>query len=212
MGTGAGETYDTIGGARTMGEAIVVLRRLTGLSQQAVAARVDMHVNYFSSVERGKVRNPGLVTTSRIANGLGVSIGVLAANFVRPSAIPLSQAAFRPSGPVEKNYHGARELGAAIRLQRRRADLTQARLSENTGLHRGHLSSIEAGRKQNPGLGTIAKIASGIDPRPAELSALVADLARVFTGELTVHELRTRIPTTSGPPVSLGLPPEATGT
>jgi transcriptional regulator with XRE-family HTH domain len=195
-----------------MGEAIVVLRRLTGLSQQALAARIDMHVNYFSSVERGKVRNPGLVTTSRIANALGVSVGVLAANFVQPSAIPLSRAALRPSRSAEEGYDGASEMGAAIRLQRRRADLTQERLSAITGLHRGHLSSIEAGRKQNPGLGTIAKIASGIEPRRAELSDLLADFARVFIGELTVHELRTRVPTPSGPPASLDFPLKGSGT
>lgn len=212
MGMGAGETNNTIGGASTMGAAIAFLRRLTGLSQYALAARIDMHRNYFGALERGTVENPGLVTVSRVAGGLDVSIGVLAANFVRTSAMPPS---VRSSGDrlalSDDAYDGAREMGSAIQLMRRRAELTQARLSDATGVHRGHIASVEAGAKRNPGLRTVARIASGISSGPDELSDLVVDFTRVFAGELTVHELRNRVPATSGPPVSLGFPLEGTG-
>jgi transcriptional regulator with XRE-family HTH domain len=81
-------------------------------------------------------------------------------------------------------------MGSAIRLLRRRADLTQGQLGNASGVHRGLIASIEAGRKANPGVRTIVRIASGIDARPEQLSDLVAHVTRVFVGEVTIDELR----------------------
>jgi transcriptional regulator with XRE-family HTH domain len=210
MGTeGIGEAVEPNGGARAMGVTIRLLRRHAGLSQPVLGTRSGMHHNYIGALERGKVDNPGLATLSRVAQGLGASIGVLAASYASSGAtqLPVGTAVARRRVDDDSAYDGSRELGRAIRLLRRRLELTQGDLSDLAGLHRSYVSSIEAGKKQSPGLRTVTRIARGLVAHPAELSTRVAELAKVFTGELTVDELRQcDLPTPSGSPGPLQFP------
>ena len=202
MGMDATRTKDQpVGGAPAMGAMIRVLRRRTGMSQSALGARCAMHPHYLGAIERGDVANPGVATVSRIADGLHASIGVLAGSYASTGVtqLPVGIAADREWASGDTAYVGAREMGRAIRLLRRRLELTQGEIADLVGLHRGYISSLEAGDKRNPGLRTITRVAQGLIAQPDELSTRVAELAKVFTGELTVDELRRRdLPTTSG--------------
>jgi transcriptional regulator with XRE-family HTH domain len=206
---GTGEEGHAIAGPRTMGATIRYLRVAMGLSQLDCGGQVGMHHNYLGMLERGAVPNPGLDTVARIAAGLDVSVGVLAASFVRTPLHPERLAPARPDRD-QNGHDGARELGAAIRLLRHRAELSQAEVAEAAGLHRSYLGGIEIGERSNPGMRTVACVARGICPSTEELSAVVADLARVYTGELTLHQLRTRVLRTSGGPGALEVPLEGT--
>lgn len=65
-------------------------------------------------------------------------------------------------------------LGAKIKRLRQEAGITQAVLSERTGLFRTHLSRIECGIA-NPTLGAIVSIANALDVDP---TALLSDPAQ----------------------------------
>ena len=192
-----------------MGAMIRVLRRRTGMSQDALGARCAMHPHYLGALERGDIANPGIATVGRVARGLQASIGVIAGSYASSGVTQLPVGiALRPGRTSDDTpYESAHELGRAIRLIRRRLDLTQAEMADLVGLHRGYLSSIEAGEKRNPGLRTITRVARGLIAQPDELSARVAELAKVFAGELTFDEIRKRdLPTTSGSPSPLQFP------
>lgn len=62
-------------------------------------------------------------------------------------------------------------LGARIKRLRQEAGITQAMLSQRTGLFRTHLSRIECGIA-NPTLGAIVSIANALEVNP---SALLSD-------------------------------------
>jgi len=59
-------------------------------------------------------------------------------------------------------------LGAKIKRLRQQAGITQAVLSERTGLFRTHLSRIECGIA-NPTLGAIVSIANALEVDPTAL-------------------------------------------
>lgn len=60
-----------------LGRAIRQLRISARLSQEDLGHRIGIHPTWISHVERGA--NPAWATVKRIANGLGVSMGELAA-------------------------------------------------------------------------------------------------------------------------------------
>ena len=62
-----------------------------------------------------------------------------------------------------------RRLGAVVRRLRRRQSLTQMQLAARARLDQGHLSQIEAGRRPNPGLVTLQKLARGLGVPITEL-------------------------------------------
>ena len=62
--------------AKQLGERIRELRKLTGLSQEKFALKIDMDRTYFATVESGK-RNISLQNIEKIANGLNVTISEL---------------------------------------------------------------------------------------------------------------------------------------
>jgi transcriptional regulator with XRE-family HTH domain len=189
-----------------MGATIRQLRRRSSLSMQTLGARIEMHPNYLGELERGAVQNPGLVTVGRIAGGLDVGIGVLAASFARVTE-DSSVSSITPAARLCGEPHaGPKELGAALRLLRHRSELTQGDLADRTGVHRGYIAIIEAGEKQNPGLRTLTRIATGLAAGTDDLPDIVADLAQTFSGKLTVASLRTRGRKTSGPPGPLHVP------
>jgi transcriptional regulator with XRE-family HTH domain len=198
---GTGRTNGASNSARAMGAAIRALRGHAHLSQIVLGGVIAMHPNYFGAVERGEIDNPGLETVDRIARGLSVSIAVLAESWANPpadAALRIDASGGR-SGASIPAAEGAQALGQAIRLLRRRRNLTQAQLADAAGLHRSHLGSIEAGEKHNPGIATIAGIAGGLRPGHQEPSPLPL-LAQAFSGETTVDDLRAMLATkTSGP-------------
>ena len=127
MGTGGtGDDIRAIGGARSDGRDDPRAAGPDRPEPQALAARIAMHHNYLGTIERGDVPNPGLETVNRIAGGLGVSIGCSPrASRPRPRAHTPDQATDELPSSGPHDAYDARALGSAIRLVRRRAELTQ---------------------------------------------------------------------------------------
>lgn len=57
---------------RALGDVVRSLRRRTGLSQEALGAKADIHRTYVGSVERGE-RNPTVETLARLLSACEVS-------------------------------------------------------------------------------------------------------------------------------------------
>lgn len=202
MGAGGTGRPDEARSARAMGATIRALRGHAHISQIALGDRVSLHQNYIGAIERGEIQSPGLTTLDRIARGLDVSIAVIAASYAAASedALHVDATGGRPSGGGET--YDAVALGYAIRVVRRRLNLTQDQLGAAIGMHRSQLGAIENGEKPNPGIATIARIASGLTAQlgPDEPSLLPL-LAQTFTGEKTVADVRAMVdPKPSGSP------------
>jgi transcriptional regulator with XRE-family HTH domain len=63
---------------------------------------------------------------------------------------------------------GAADIGHAIRVERRRRDMTQEELALETGLQRKTIYQVEHG-KSDPRLGTLRRIADAMDVRVVDL-------------------------------------------
>lgn len=70
------DTHDI---ALRLGRTIRALREAQGLSQERFADQIGMHRAYFSAIERGE-KNLTLGTVSRVAAGLGTSLGSIFAS------------------------------------------------------------------------------------------------------------------------------------
>jgi transcriptional regulator with XRE-family HTH domain len=178
---------EDLGGAVALGAVLRQLRTGAGITQRELAAREGLHRNYLGALERGTVANPGLATATRLARALGVSVGPLAESFVRPLPEQLV-----PSGSSDElrrppSEPGAEPLGRALRLLRRRHELTRAVLAERTGMHKNYIGSLEEGAIASPGLLTVTRLTIGLqgcDARNVEtLAGSVGALARIFAGE-----------------------------
>lgn len=182
---------DDLGGAEALGATLRELRTRAGITQRELAARDGLHRNYLGALERGTVANPGLATTTRLARSLDVSVAVLAESFVRPA--PAGRATARHSGaPAPPRAPGAPEpgapaLGRALRLLRRRRELTRAALAEATGMHKNYIGSLEEGAIASPGLLTLTRLVHGLHRDAARdadaLASSVGALACIFAGE-----------------------------
>jgi len=64
---------------KLFGQAVRKLRENLGISQEGLAARIEIHRTYLGGVERGE-RNPTLITILRIAKALEVKPSVLFAS------------------------------------------------------------------------------------------------------------------------------------
>lgn len=62
--------------AGRLGKAIRTRRVRLGLSQEAFAARIDMHAAYYARIERGE-KNVTLATLKRVADGMGLRMATL---------------------------------------------------------------------------------------------------------------------------------------
>ncbi|ADB49726.1 helix-turn-helix transcriptional regulator [Conexibacter woesei] len=174
-----------------MGAMLRQLRTRAGITQRELAARDGLHRNYLGALERGTVANPGLATATRLARALDVSVSVLAESFVRPA--PAGRTAVRRGGvPAAERVPGASEpgapaLGRALRLLRRRRELTRAALADATGMHKNYIGSLEEGAIASPGLLTLTRLVHGLHGSAARdtdaLAASVGVLACVFAGE-----------------------------
>jgi transcriptional regulator with XRE-family HTH domain len=192
-----------------MGATIRALRGHAHISQIALGRRVSMHANYLGAIERGEIRNPGLETIDRIADGLGLSVAVLARSYADASdetALRVDATGGRPQRlgrPCD-----AKALGEAIKVVRRAVGLTQEQLADIVGLHRNHLGSIEVGEQPTRGIATIARIAWGLTTRLGdEEPTLLPLLAQTFTGEVTLAQIREQLASKpSGPPGARILP------
>jgi transcriptional regulator with XRE-family HTH domain len=119
------------------------------MSQLVLGRRIAMHHNYLGAIERGEVGSPGLETVDRIARGLDVRIAVLAESYATAPSEPglrVDVTGGRPDRLTEG--HDSKALGEAIRIVRRRLDLTQTQLADASGLHRNHVGSIEVARNR----------------------------------------------------------------
>jgi transcriptional regulator with XRE-family HTH domain len=183
-----------MGGAVALGATLRDLRARAGITQRDLAAREGLHRNYLGALERGTVANPGLATAARLARALDVSVAVLAESFVRPlpsgpplparpRPLPLTLAGRTPADAMP----GAPALGRALRLLRRRRDLTRLALADATGMHKNYIGSLEDGAIASPGLLTITRLVQGLHGPSRhdldELAASVGVLACVFAGE-----------------------------
>lgn len=178
---------EQIGGAEAFGAVVRLLRTGAGITQRDLAEREGLHRNYLGALERGTVANPGLATVDRLARALGVSVSVLAESFVRPlSATPEPSRRAYAASPARR-APSAEPLGRALRLLRRRRELTRAVLAERTGMHKNYIGSLEEGVIASPGLLTITRLVVGLQSgRGGDLDQLaeqVGTLARVFAGE-----------------------------
>lgn len=63
-----------------LGKAIKTVRTAQGLTQEDLAAKADLHPTYISDVERG-VRNPSWDVIARIAEGMGLPVARIAAEY-----------------------------------------------------------------------------------------------------------------------------------
>ena len=63
-----------------IGKAVKTVRTAQGLTQEDLAAKADLHPTYISDVERG-ARNPSWDVIARIAEGMGVPVAVIAAEY-----------------------------------------------------------------------------------------------------------------------------------
>jgi transcriptional regulator with XRE-family HTH domain len=177
---------DDVGGAESFGAIVRTLRTAAGFTQRELAAREGLHRNYLGALERGTIANPGLATANRLARALGVSVAVLAESFVRP--LPAGPPPPRHATETPVPEPSAAALGRALRLLRRRRELTRTVLAERTGMHKNYIGSLEDGAIASPGLLTVTRLVVGLqgpaalDDRDA-LAAHVGVLARVFAGE-----------------------------
>lgn len=64
------------------GRAVKAIRTAQGLTQEELAGRADLHPTYISDVERG-VRNPSWDVIARLAEGMGVPVATIAAEYDR---------------------------------------------------------------------------------------------------------------------------------
>jgi len=173
---------------------IRALRGHAHISQITLGDRVSLHQNYIGAIERGEILSPGLVTLDRIARGLDVSIAVIAASYATApeDALQVDATGGRPRGSGET--YDPEALGYAIRVVRRRLNLTQDQLGAAIDMHRSQLGAIENGEKTSPGIATIARIAGGLTAQlgPDEPSLLPL-LAQTFNGEKTVADVRATV-------------------
>jgi len=65
------EAYD----AKALGEAIAVVRRAAGLTQEQLAEIVRLHRNHLGSIELGAQPTRGIATIARVAHGLTTTLG-----------------------------------------------------------------------------------------------------------------------------------------
>jgi transcriptional regulator with XRE-family HTH domain len=63
-----------------IGKAVKAVRTAQGLTQEALAARADLHPTYISDVERG-VRNPSWDVIARLAEGMNVPAATIASEY-----------------------------------------------------------------------------------------------------------------------------------
>ncbi|HYI44529.1 MAG TPA: helix-turn-helix transcriptional regulator [Actinomycetota bacterium] len=64
------------------GKDLLSIRKAAGLTQEQVADRSGLHVNYIGGLERGE-RNPTMVTLAALAAGLGCDVTDLVSG-IRP--------------------------------------------------------------------------------------------------------------------------------
>ena len=53
------------------------LRKQRGLTQEALAARAGMNLQYYQGIEGGRTKNPGLITLLSLVDALEVNVGDL---------------------------------------------------------------------------------------------------------------------------------------
>lgn len=70
-----------------LGQAVKAIRTANGLTQEDLAAKADLHPTYISDVERG-VRNPSWDVIARLAEGMGVPVATIAAEYDRITRSP----------------------------------------------------------------------------------------------------------------------------
>lgn len=77
-------------------------------------------------------------------------------------------------------------IGHAIKLCRQQRKLTQIELAARAGVSISYLSLIERGERADPGLGSLEKIAAGLDVPMTILLFLAADESELsgFSSEL----------------------------
>ena len=61
------------------------------------------------------------------------------------------------------------EIGAMVKRLREARDMTQLELATKAGVPQGYISELEAGKKKNPGLDVLLKLAQALQVKPARL-------------------------------------------
>jgi transcriptional regulator with XRE-family HTH domain len=66
-----------------LGREIRRYRKAKGLSQESLAERADLHLNYIGLLERGQ-RNPSFLTLLQVARALDIGVGNLVVDLPLP--------------------------------------------------------------------------------------------------------------------------------
>src|SRR5712691_558648 len=140
--------YDTL--SQRFGATVRQYRQQRGLTQRALAARMDLHYRYMSKIERGQ-RAIGVLLLLRLAHALDLP----AASLLTPLE---TSASCRARGTWEATSSAPpstqrgdlslvlQRLGATIRQARHHQRLSQQALAARTGLDVSYLSNIERGQ------------------------------------------------------------------
>jgi transcriptional regulator with XRE-family HTH domain len=72
-------------------------------------------------------------------------------------------------------------LGLAVKTRRQELELTQEQLANNTELHQRWISNVETG-KRNPSLGSLRRLAAGLELAASELIARAEEIEGSMRG------------------------------
>ncbi|MFA5855038.1 MAG: helix-turn-helix transcriptional regulator [Candidatus Gracilibacteria bacterium] len=136
------------------------LRRQNGLTQRMMSRKCKMSFETFMFVEKGKTKNPTVLTVLKIAKVFGKSIDFL-----------INGVFYTLDYPLKKGKEPDAKLGKMVQRYRMAKGLTQRKLANRARVCYGSVCGIEAGRMKNPTIFTMARIAHTLDVTVDELVA-----------------------------------------
>lgn len=151
-------------------------RTQRGLTQRALAGRMDVHPRYMSKIERGD-NNIGVLLLFRLAHALDLPAACLLAPLetwktVRAPATWDAASSGRRAPPRDEPSRLLQRLGTTIRQARQAQRLVQPALAAKTGLSFGYISEIELGQR-NLSVVSLVRIAEALGVSVAQLLAPV---------------------------------------
>lgn len=188
-----------IAGPVELGRAVRDLRERGRLRRDDLAANARVHPGTISALEMGARWNPSVALLASIASRLNVSVAALTDAFLLPLAggPHAHPAAHNPRLPqsiprlAELDVVGALGMGRVLLALRGDCRARLGELAAVAAISSNHLSHIERGMVEQPGLHTIARIvhaASGNRAKLPQTAERVGTTVQVFAGELTAFD------------------------
>lgn len=148
------------------GDQIRALREERGYTLQDMARRANLSLSYVSEIERGS-KCPSLKSIEKLAAALNVSKARLVGGELVDAGL---------------------SMGEKMRLVRGEKNLSLQELADNAGISVSYLSEIERGTVF-PALGTLKRIAGGLNISPAALMGQECSLGRKLKTTREEHGL-----------------------